>query len=128
MMFFGIRFCVMWKVAKERDDESGCGVAVRSEYVCYLSSLLPILMSHAGPCRGSGEEPGSHGLHQCWQPASPHPGVLGGMEYGKSGGDCSLRHFQVSTISLFFVVVGVSPRHSESSLTAAILYHLVMFV
>lgn len=55
----------------------------------------------AGSRRGSGEEPGSHGLHLCGLSAITHLGVSGGVEYGELGGDLACRHCRVSRLSAF---------------------------
>lgn len=44
-------------------------------------NCLPVPI--AGSCGGPCEEPSSDGLHLCGVTTVPHPGVLGGMEYGE---------------------------------------------
>lgn len=59
-------------------------------------SLMTTSCSVPGPCCGSGQELGPHGLHLSGFSAVPHPGVLRGVEHGELGGDLACRHRRVS--------------------------------
>lgn len=63
---------------------------------------------------GSGEEPGSHGLHLCGFSTVTHPGVFGGVEYGELGGDLTCCHRRVSRCSFIeYLLSSVLPFHTN---------------
>lgn len=52
-----------------------------------MFSFIPL----GSRCRAC-QEPCPDGLYQCGESAQSHPGVLGGVEYGEPGRDCTVIH------------------------------------